>query len=113
MKYKRELILVTILFFIASAWALGQKLLFSAPAAIARVSADGEVIASLDLNKEQEFLVTGLHRESNHLIVKGGAIWCESASCPDKVCVRQGKQSQNGSTIACLPNRMIVTIVAE
>lgn len=113
MKYKRELILITVLFFIASGWAFGQKLLFSAPASIARVSVDGEVTASLDLKKDQEFTVTGVHGESNHLIVKDGEIWCESASCPDKVCVRQGKQSQNGSTIACLPNRMIVTVVAE
>ena len=47
----------------------------------------------------------------NHLVVKEGQIWCDQASCPDKVCVHQGKQSLEGGTIVCLPNRMIVQIL--
>ena len=113
MKYKRELILVGSLVFMALVWSAGQKILHSAPAVSAQVSVDGIVTASLDLNQDTEITVTGKNGGSNKLIVRNGEVWCDSASCPDKVCVQQGKKSHNGDTIACLPNKMIVTIVAQ
>lgn len=42
--------------------------------------------------------------------VKDGQVWVEKASCPNKVCVRQGRISKPGETIVCLPNRVVVTI---
>ncbi len=113
MKYKRELILVAGLVFTAVIWSASQKILHSAPAAVARVSVDGTVTASLDLDEDTELTVTGKNGCYNKLIVRNGEVWCDSASCPDKVCVKQGKKSHNGDTIACLPNKMIVTIVAQ
>ncbi|MGI5947275.1 MAG: NusG domain II-containing protein [Lachnospiraceae bacterium] len=113
MKNKRELILIAVLIVIAAAWFTGQKILFSAPAAYAQVTVDGDVVQTLDLAKDIEITITGKQGGSNLLVIRDGEIWCASASCPDKVCVSQGKKSHNGDTIACLPNRMIVTIVAQ
>lgn len=113
MKNKRELILITVLIAIAAIWFIGQKLLFSAPAAYAQVTVDGDVVQTLDLAKDTEITITGKQGGSNLLVIRDGEVWCASASCPDKVCVSQGKKSHNGDTIACLPNRMIVTIVAQ
>lgn len=51
MKNKRELILIAVLIAIAAAWFAGQNILFSAPAAYAQVTVDGDVVHTLDLAK--------------------------------------------------------------
>ena len=48
MKNKRELILIAVLIAIAAAWFTGQNILFSAPAAYAQVTVDGDVVHTLD-----------------------------------------------------------------
>ena len=46
----------------------------------------------------------------NKVVIAGGEVWMESADCPDKLCVGQGRISRSGQTIICLPNRVMVTI---
>ena len=75
------------------------------------VIADGELHTVLDLSKDQEVTVEGPGGGTNHLIVQDGEIWCDDASCPDKVCIYQGHQSIDGDIIVCLPNLMIVQII--
>lgn len=113
MKHKRELFLIAGLVLMALIWSVGQKILHSEPPTFAQVSVNGTVTASLDLKQDTEITVTEKGGGYNKLIVRNGEVWCDSASCPDKVCVQQGKKSHNGDTIACLPNKMIVTIVAQ
>jgi len=83
------------------------------PAATAQISVDGKVVEILDLSKDTELTVTGPGGGTNHLIVKDGEIWCSEASCPDKVCVHQGKKHLSSDTIVCLPNKMVVTITGK
>lgn len=47
----------------------------------------------------------------NTLHIQDGQIWIHEASCPDQVCVHQGKISRDGEIIVCLPNQMLVKIV--
>lgn len=108
---KKDLFLAVGLILVAGLWLILQSYFFSGPAVRAEVSVDGEVVEVLDLSKDQELTVTGAGGGSNRLIVRDGQIWCQEATCPDKVCVRQGKQKEAGASIVCLPNRMIVTIV--
>ena len=109
----KEFFLAGGLILFACIWLAAQSLLFSGPAVRAEISVDGTVVKILDLTEDQEFTVAGAGGGFNRLIVQDGEIWCEEASCPDKVCVRQGKQTYAGSSIVCLPNRMIVTIIGE
>lgn len=83
-----------------------------APAVFAEVSSDGEVIERLDISKDQEITVSG-NEGTNRLVIEDGTIRCSDASCPDKLCVTQGKKSLNGDVIVCLPNKMIVTIIGN
>ncbi len=46
----------------------------------------------------------------NKVVIAGGEVWMESADCPDKLCVGQGRISRSGQTIICLPNKTMVTI---
>lgn len=76
----------------------------------AEVTIDGELVETLDLSKDQEVTIHGARGGMNRLVVQDGEIWCEEASCPDQVCVHQGKQSRDGELIVCLPSLMIVQI---
>ena len=46
----------------------------------------------------------------NVLHIENGEIWIHDASCPDKLCIYQGKISQDGEIIVCLPNKLLVKI---
>ncbi len=48
--------------------------------------------------------------DHNKVVIAGGEVWMESADCPDKLCVEQGRISRSGQTIICLPNKVMVTI---
>ena len=47
----------------------------------------------------------------NILHIEDGQIWIHDASCPDKICISQGKISYDGEIIVCLPNKMLIKIV--
>lgn len=47
----------------------------------------------------------------NILHIEDGQIWIHDASCPDKICISQGKISNDGEIIVCLPNKMLIKIV--
>ena len=42
--------------------------------------------------------------------VEPGAISVTAADCPDRVCVSQGRISQSGMPIACVPHRLVIQI---
>lgn len=46
----------------------------------------------------------------NTLHIENGEIWIHDASCPDKLCIYQGKISGDSEIIVCLPNKLLVKI---
>lgn len=113
-KHRNELLLVTVLVLAAliMLWQQHARRSLATPAR-AQVSVDGELVQTIDLQTDGEYTIRGAAGGTNHLVVENGQIWCDEATCPDKVCVHQGKQSLDGSTIVCLPNRMIVQIISD
>ena len=85
---------------------------YKKPAAQVEITVDGKLVQTLDLNKNADLIIDGVNGGTNHLIIQDGTAWISEASCPDKVCVHQGKVSLNGELIVCLPNRVIAKIVA-
>lgn len=45
--------------------------------------------------------------------VHDGEIYFESSQCPDKVCVKTGKLKRAGDTAACLPAKVVITLVGD
>ena len=82
----------------------------SRPAATAEISVDGAVIPQCPLDQDLDLIIEGSDGGTNHLVIENGSARITEASCPDKLCVRQGAASETGQTIVCLPNRVIVTI---
>lgn len=83
------------------------------PAAVVEIASDGVVTETFDLNSNLEYVIEGPNGGTNRLIIKDGEAWISEASCPDKICVHQGKISREGEIIVCLPNRMTARIVGE
>ena len=79
---------------------------------VAVISVDGEEYERIDLSKVEEPYDIEIETEfgRNTVHVEPGAISVTSASCPDKVCVNQGKLSGGGIPIVCMPNRLVISI---
>lgn len=110
---KREIILVAVVLLAALFLFLYNKNIHQSPAALVEISIDGTVVKTFDLNQNQEYLIESSTGGTNLLIIKDGEAWISEASCPDKVCVHQGKISHDGELIVCLPNLMIARISGE
>ncbi len=64
------------------------------------------------LDKEAEIDIPSDNGGYNRLIIKDGCAEIVSASCPDGLCISQGKVKFNGETIVCLPNKLVIKIVS-
>ncbi|MCI8659260.1 MAG: NusG domain II-containing protein [Lachnospiraceae bacterium] len=110
---RNELLLAAVLLGLATVCGGGYYWGHRELAQTAEVTVDGQLVETLDLSEDQKITIQGVQNGENLLVVQNGAIWCEEASCPDKVCVHQGKQSRDGEMIVCLPNRMVVKVIGE
>lgn len=107
---KRELLLVVAILAAATFLYLINRVSHRDPAAVVDISVDGEVVETLDLSIDRELTIQGAGDGTNHLIIQNGQVWVTEASCPDHLCIRQGKISMDGQVIVCLPNRMTAAI---
>ena len=105
-----DLILFFALLIIAGGLLLYSRL-FQDPGLTAQISVDGSIVKNLPLDQDGEFPVENGQGGFNLLTVRDGQIWCSQASCPDHLCMKQGKKQMSTETIVCLPNRMVVTIL--
>lgn len=71
------------------------------------VRVDGKEVASYSLAIDGTYKLNG---GTNTLCIKDGKAWLIYATCPDKLCVKQGKISKTGQTITCLPNKLTITV---
>lgn len=120
-EYRKDLILILGLLIgaglIAGAFALAKK-----PGAYVRVEQGGKLLAVYALNEDRrevfpfaeggDALGDTSKDAGNVLVIEHGAVHMEEASCPDKLCVRQGEKSRIGETIVCLPHRLVVTVIS-
>lgn len=77
---------------------------------------NGKLLQSINLTSVTEdytFSVTDDAGNSNEILVCPGRIAVSSASCPDKLCVRQGYLSTSRLPITCLPNRLVIQLRQE
>lgn len=110
-KKKRDLLLVIGILVIAGVFYIGTLIINQKPGAMVEVSVDGRVVEQFALNKNTQVTIHAYNGGTNHLVIQDGEAYIDEASCPDKVCIHQGKIHKNGEMIVCLPNRMIAKIV--
>ena len=84
--------------------------IFQKDGAIARVTVDGVFVGEYSLSQDGEYSING---GTNILVIENGVVYMKYASCPDGLCINQGKKSHSGERIICLPNRVIIEIIGE
>lgn len=70
----------------------------------------GEEYRRINLSESAELTLEPDTDPAVVIKVSGGAIYFESADCPDKLCVKTGKLSSAGDTAACLPAGVVITL---
>ncbi len=76
------------------------------------VTVDGRLFAEYPLSEDISVEIRGAENEDhvNHLVIKNGQAFMESATCPDGICVSHRPISRDGESIVCLPNRVVITV---
>ena len=106
---KRRLFALTLALLLVSGGLWLYSLLSRNAGGWAVAEIDGRPAARISL-QEDTTLVLGEDGHTNTIVVKDGGVSVVSASCPDKVCVKQGEIRYEGQVIVCLPNRLIISI---
>lgn len=108
-KRKSDLILVIALVLLAALLWLVLRLTRSEGAYV-RVTVDGEIYGEYKLSEDTEIRI-GDDNSFNLLLINDGEASVTEASCPDKLCVHQGKIHYDGQSVVCLPNKVVVEVV--
>ena len=98
----------------AAAVAAGLMLfrLGSSGRPVASITVNGETVKSIDLSAVTDEITFSPETDPKVVIkAKNGAIWFESAGCPDKLCVMSGKLTKKGDTAVCLPAKTVITVL--
>lgn len=106
MARKKEITAVLILLVLS---VLGLLLLriFSPEGAYVSVTVNGQETERISLSSDGVYELNG---GSNVLIIEDGCAYMREASCPDGLCIKQGRIHLNGQSLVCLPNRLVVTV---
>ncbi|WP_313164457.1 NusG domain II-containing protein [Sedimentibacter sp.] len=91
----------------------GSNNMVQAAEKIAYVYSNNELVGRYTLTEdyEKEFKVQDKEGSGyNTVHIEDGRIWIHEATCPDQVCLHQGKIQNDGEVIVCLPNRFMIQI---
>ena len=64
------------------------------------------------LGSDTEISVSGPLGETR-VVIQGGAAFVLDSPCRDKLCVSMGRVTRHGGWIACLPNRVILSVKTQ
>ncbi|MCD8012453.1 MAG: NusG domain II-containing protein [Lachnospiraceae bacterium] len=105
---KADIRLILIVGVICAVLLIGRQI-FTEDGATVVVQVDGEVYGTYSLNKNQTVQIN----DTNVLVIEDGEAYMSEASCPDGLCISQGRISSSGTLIVCLPNRVVVQVIEE
>lgn len=82
---------------------------------IADIYIDGELYEKIDLNAVTVPYDIELETDFgyNKIHVEHGAISVTEADCPDHICIEQGRISDDGIPIICMPHRLVIQIEGD
>ncbi len=105
---KNDIIMVFIVIFI-SITALFFTKTFTDAGDTVKITVNGEVYCEKNLYEDSEIHIGS----TNTAVIKNGEVYMNFASCPDGLCIRQGKISDSSKKIICLPNKVIIEITKK
>lgn len=79
----------------------------------AEIYVDGSLERTVELSDGETYSFSPASKPNVTITVGDGAIWFSHADCKDKLCVKSGKLTSGGQTAACLPERVVVSVVSN
>lgn len=107
MKTKYWVLLFAALAFLCAA----AIVLFPLPQGVANcaeIYQNGTLIRTVSLDEDTRFTIPSSDGGSNLVVVSGSRIRVEQATCPDKLCVKQGWSRTQDYPIVCLPHGLVI-----
>lgn len=93
---------------------IGLKNSFAEKTNIVEIIQDGNIIYTLDLNKNKDELIQVEFKGHKNIIqIKDKQISIIEADCPDKTCVNMGILKSAFTPIVCLPNHLVIQYVND
>ena len=74
---------------------------------------NNEEIGSYSLSENMQIPIKEGDKVTNILVIKDGKAYMKSALCPDKICVKHRPIDKSGQTIVCLPQKVVIKIIAK
>ena len=107
-KIKNDIIFVAVLLLVLAIIG-GCLLLFRKEGNTVKVTIDGQLFGTYPLEKDR---VVEIKTENgyNLLVIENGTAYVKEANCPDGVCSSHRPIRFSGSSIICLPNKVVVSI---
>ncbi len=114
MLHKRDVIFLAVIALIGIVglvfWYFGTR----SDTALAQITVDGELYGTYPLDTDTEISIENDNDTvTNIVVIKDGEVYMKDATCPDQLCMHQGKKSRDGASIVCLPNKVVVTVEAD
>ncbi len=76
------------------------------------ITVNGETYGIYDIHQNQTIKIKQ-NGHTNNITIKDGAVSMSYSDCANQVCVDKGIISQPKDSIVCLPNKVMVEIIAE
>lgn len=77
-----------------------------------KVAVDGQLFGIYDINTDQTIEVKQ-DNHINHITIKDGMVSMSYSDCANQVCVHSGAISMTKDSIVCLPNKVMIEIIAK
>lgn len=116
---RNDIILISVIVIISVALLLVWKLVYlngqdTNGDACVKVTVDGKVYGTYSLSKDDTIEIKNVDGDvTNTLVIKDGVADVTAADCPDHLCVKQKAISNEGESIICLPNKVVVTVKSD
>ncbi len=110
---KKDLRLIGVILLFAIIGLFINRYFNSQTSSFVEVHINGSVTHQFDLSSNHSFFVDNGTGGTNQLVINNGMVSITDANCPDKLCVHQGRITQTGQLITCLPNKVVVIITSK
>ncbi len=108
---KGDIIIAAAVLLAAALFAIPK--LTSSDKLTAEIYVDGVLERTVDLSDSENYSFSPKSKPNVTINVGDGAIWFSQADCKDKLCIKSGKLTSGGQTAACLPERVVVSVVSD
>lgn len=105
---------------VLAALLLAFSQLFTGGGGVVLVTVDGAEYARIPLGTSRSLTIHQPDGAENVLLVEADGFCMQCATCPDQLCVKQGKVTADnapsralGASVVCLPNRVVCTLITD